>query len=323
MQLFSATHRPDHRIGPMKPPALIFGGRGFVGQHLARQLSDRYVVVVSGRTEDIRDAATVLKLIEATAPKIVVNLAASTTVAETVQDPRSAYEVGLFGLLNVFEALSVCEFEGRILQVSSSEVYGFPTVKELPLKETAQLRPMSPYSVAKITGEMLCHQWSLGSPSPRLDISVARPFTHIGPGQSDRFAVARFSKQIARIVAKRREPILRVGNLSATRDLTDVRDVVRAYDLILHLGERGHVYNVCSSREAVMRDVLDELVRISGLMIEIVEEPILSRKLEQQRMRGCHAKLTNLTGWTPKISLSQTLTDILQDNLANSDPSKL
>jgi GDP-4-dehydro-6-deoxy-D-mannose reductase len=159
--------------------------------------------------------------------------------------------------------------------------------------------------------------------SSDLDISVARPFTHIGPGQSDRFAVARFAKQIAQIVAKGREPILRVGNLSTTRDLTDVRDVVRAYDLILHRGERGHVYNVCSSREAVMRDVLDELVRISGVMIEIVEEPILTRKVEQQRMRGCHAKLTNLTGWTPKISLSQTLTDILQDNLANSDPSKL
>lgn len=301
----------------MKPAALIFGGRGFVGQHLSTQLSDRYAVAVTGRAEDIRDAEAVRKLIEATAPKIVVNLAALTTVAETVQDPRGAYEIGLLGLLNVFEALSVCGFEGRILQVSSSEVYGFPTVEELPLSETVPPRPMSPYSVAKIAGEMLCHQWSLGSADARLDISVTRPFTHIGPGQSDRFAVARFSKQIAQIAAKRREPILRVGNLGATRDLTDVRDVVRAYDLILHQGESGHVYNVCSARETLMRDVLDELVRVSGQKIEIIEEPMLTRKAEQQRLRGCHAKLTNRTGWMPGISLSQTLTDILQYDLAN------
>lgn len=301
----------------MKPVALIFGGRGFVGKHLVRQLSDRYAAVVTGRAEDIRDAAVVRKIVDLAKPQVVVNLAALTTVAETISDPRGAYEVGLFGLLNVFEALSACRFKGRMLQVSSSEVYGFPTANELPLAETTPLRPMSPYSVAKIAGEMLCHQWSLGSPAARLDISVARPFTHIGPGQSDRFAVARFSKKIAEIAANRSEPIFPVGNLDATRDLTDVRDVVRAYDLILHHGECGHVYNVCSARETVMRDMLDELVRISGLMIEIVEEPTLTRKAEQQRLRGCHAKLTNRTGWTPKISLSQTLTDILQDDLAN------
>jgi len=165
---------------------------------------------------------------------------------------------------------------------------------------------------------MLCHQWSVGGHGEQLDISIARPFTLIGPGQSDRFAVARFSHQSEEIIAKRREPVLRVGNLSATRDLRDFRDVVRAYDLTLHQGERGHVYNVYSSREVVMRDVLDELVRISGRMIEIVEEPTLTRKVEEQRLRGCHAKLTNRTGWTPKISMSQTLTDILQDKLAYS-----
>lgn len=302
----------------MKPTALIVGGRGFVGQHLARKLADRYSVVLTGRDNDIRDRDGVRRLVEQTKPAMVVDLAAVTTVKEAFDCPRRAYEVGFLGLLHLFEALDACRFGGRVLFVSSSEVYGFPASDELPLTEASPLRPMSPYAVAKIAGEALCRQWNaVGG----LEIVIARPFTHIGPGQSDRFAVARFSRQLAEIMCGRRERTLHVGALQTTRDLTDVRDVVRAYDLLLHRGEPGGVYNICSEREVAMRDVLAELIDIAAVEIEIVEEVSLTRKSEQQRVCGSYSALRAATGWSPRIPLTRTLADILKDQQARSDVS--
>ncbi|MBI1868283.1 MAG: GDP-mannose 4,6-dehydratase [Methylocystis sp.] len=297
----------------MQPVALIVGGRGFVGPHLARQLSDRYCVLPTGRAEDVRDRNKMLEAVAGANPEVVVNLASITTVRESVERPRETYEIGVFGLLNVLEALQAHGFRGRFLHVSSSEVCGFPAGDELPIAETAPLRPMSPYAVAKAAGEMLCHQWAH---SGAFGIVVARPFTHIGPGQSDRFAVARFARQIVEIILGKRAPILKVGALNATRDLTDVRDVALAYDQILHNGEVGNVYNVCSGREVRMRDVLDQLIRAAGVDVKISEDASLTRKAEQQRLWGTYAKLEALTGWAPQIPLAQTLSDIMQSLLA-------
>lgn len=294
----------------MKPTLLIVGGRGFVGQHLARQLADRYVVISTGRGEDIRDRETMSALVAGAQPDVVINLAAITTVRESFENPRETYQIGVFGLLNLFEALKAQGFSGRLVQVSSSEVYGHPAGNELPLLETAPFRPMSPYSVAKSAGEMLCHQWNQ---TGAFEIVIARPFTHIGPGQSDRFSVARFAREIAEIMSGMREPVLRLGALNATRDLTDVRDVARAYDLLLHQGEPGAVYNVCSGCEVAMRDVLAELIRIAAIEIEVIEDASLTRRSEQQRLCGSNAKIRARTGWTPLIPLARTLGDILED----------
>lgn len=292
----------------MRPRALIIGGTGFAGRHLARQLSDRYSVTATGRDQDIRDHKLVLELVSRSAPDLVVNLAAITTVRETCERPRETYDIGFFGLFNLLVALKSCKFRGRVLHVSSSEVYGFPASAELPLTEAAPLRPLSPYSVAKAAGEMLCQQWAQQGD---FAIILARPFTHIGPGQSSRFSVAKFARQIADMMAGRLEPVIEVGNLRATRDLTDVRDVARAYDLILHLGAIGHVYNVCSGREVAMRDILDELIRLSGKHIEVAEARALVREAEQQRLCGSYAALKAATGWTPEIPLTRTLVDML------------
>jgi GDP-4-dehydro-6-deoxy-D-mannose reductase len=292
----------------MTARALIVGGTGFVGAHLARQLSDRYAVTRSGRDDDVRDRGRVRALVQRARPDIVVNLASLTTVRETFDDPRAAYEIGLFGLLNLLDALKGAGFRGTLLQVSSSELYGFPTPDQLPLTEATPLSPQSPYSVAKIAAEALCHQWNY---SDGIDIRIARPFTHIGPGQSVRFSVANFARQVAEIMAARREPVLRVGQLTTTRDLSDVRDVARAYDAILHQGTRDVIYNVCSGRETAMRAVVDEIIRLSGRKIEVLEDQGLVRKAEQQRLLGCHDRLTGETGWRPEIALEDTLSDIL------------
>ncbi|MCI0563159.1 MAG: GDP-mannose 4,6-dehydratase, partial [Nitrososphaera sp.] len=149
------------------------------------------------------------------------------------------------------------------------------------------------------------------SQSGRFDIVTARPFTHIGPGQSDRFAVAHFAKQITEISTGGRAPVMDVGDLSATRDVTDVRDVVRAYKVLLNQGRNGEAYNVCSGIEVSTNWLLRKLIEYSGLEIEVRQEPSLVRKHEQRRIVGSYEKINNETKWTPLIPLRQTLCDTL------------
>jgi GDP-4-dehydro-6-deoxy-D-mannose reductase len=284
---------------------LLLGGTGFVGAHLAARMRDRYSVRAFGRALDVRDQAALVREIAAFQPNYVVNLAALTTVRETVQAPRATYEVMFTGLLNLFEALEEIGFRGRVLQVSSSEVYGHPQPQDLPLTEQSPIRPMSPYAVGKMAAEMLCFEWAQRG---LFDVMVARPFTHIGPGQSTRFAIARFAYQIAQ--AKDGSTI-EVGNLSATRDITDVRDVVGAYEAILDQGESGKVYNVCSESEVTVRAILDQMIAISGKQIRVQVDVASLRAAEQQRLRGSAARLREKTGWRANILLTQTLTDML------------
>ena len=199
-------------------------------------------------------------------------------------------------------------FRGKMIQIGSSEVYGFPTDDQLPITEDAPLRPMSPYAVAKIAAEALCYQWSQ---TESFEIVMVRPFTHIGPGQSDRFAISNFAKQIAEIMLGKKDPIIYVGNLDTTRDFTDVRDVVRAYEATLQKGRSGKVYNICSGKEITTKVLLDDLIKCSGLSIKVVQESSLMRKTEYLRMRGCYDKLRVETGWIPKIPMSITISDTL------------
>jgi GDP-4-dehydro-6-deoxy-D-mannose reductase len=292
----------------MTANALIIGGTGFVGPNLARQLSDRYDVVATGRECDIRDADALRQTVRKVDPAIVVNLAAITTVRESFERPQETYDIGFSGLFGLLNALAAAGFSGRFLQVGSSEVYGHPAPDQLPLVEASPVRPLSPYAVAKVAGELLCGQWSR---TGAFDIVMARPFTHIGPGQSSRFSIASFSHQIAQIMLGGRKGAIEVGALHATRDLTDVRDTVRAYDVMLHEGRNGQVYNVCSGREVLMMDVLRELIRLSGCEVEIVQNPALVRAAEQSRLLGSYAALEAATGWKPNYTLTETLSDIL------------
>jgi GDP-4-dehydro-6-deoxy-D-mannose reductase len=286
--------------------ALIIGGTGFVGVHLQRLMRQDFAVTATGHGSDLRDADQVRRLVAGVAPDIVVNLASITTVRESFANPYETYRIGFLGTLNLLVALKESGFEGRMLNVSSSEIYGHPEETELPLTEHSPIRPMSPYAVSKSATEQLCFQWTQ---SERFEIVTARPFTHMGPGQSDRFAISNFSRQIAEITLGRREPVIRVGSLETTRDFTDVRDVAGAYMMLLAKGRSGQAYNVCSGREVSMDAVLKRLVERAKIDIRVEHDPALARDSEQKRIVGSYGKLNKDTGWDPEVPLEKTLGD--------------
>jgi GDP-4-dehydro-6-deoxy-D-mannose reductase len=292
----------------VKQTALLIGGTGFVGWHMQQVLQPQFNVVATGHAVDIRDAEQIGALVKSVGPHVVINFASVTTVRESFEDPLNAYRIGFLGTLNLLLALKEHGFRGRMLSVSSSEVYGFPSSDELPTSEAAILRPMSPYSVSKAATEALCYQWSQ---TEQFDIVTARPFTHIGPGQSDRFAVSNFTKQISEILLEKRVPVIRVGDLQTTRDFTDVRDVVCAYQLLLEKGRSGQVYNVCSGQETSLRSLLSELITIAGVSIRVEQDEGLMRQAEQRRTCGSYQKIHKEIGWSPTIPLSRTLADML------------
>lgn len=288
------------------PTALLIGGTGFVGRHMQRSLLPSFKVIATGHDCDIRDVAKIGSLVKSAAPDIAINFASITTVRESFQDPLDTCRIGFLGTLNLLMALRESGFRGRMLNISSSEVYGFPSDDLLPVNEEALLRPMSPYSVSKVATEALCYQWSQ---TEQFEIVTARPFTHIGPGQSDRFAISNFARQIAEISLGKKAPVINVGNLHATRDITDVRDVVRAYGLLLERGRNGQAYNICSGRETSIKALLNELIEFARLDISVEQDESLMRNVEQKRIYGSYEKIRDETGWDPRIPLSQTLAD--------------
>jgi len=288
--------------------ALLIGGAGFAGCHMARLLEKEYLVTIADRKYDIRDKEKIQSLVKSVNPDVVINFAFLTTVRETFADPEATYQVGFHGMLNLLNALKLAGFKGKILNVSSSEVYGFPDERYLPLDELAPMKPMSPYSVAKIAVESLCYQWSQ---TEGLNIVTARPFTHIGPGQSDRFALSSFARKIAEMLLGLRPPEMQVGNLDSTRDITDVRDTVHAYKLLLEHGKSGETYNICSGCEVRIRSLLDMLIDQSGIQVQVNQDQGLVRSSEQQRVLGSYQKLKNATGWHPETPIEQTLLDMI------------
>jgi GDP-4-dehydro-6-deoxy-D-mannose reductase len=289
--------------------ALLIGGGGFVGKHMRHTLKNEFTVTSAGREFDIRDKELIRGLVESVRPNIVINFAFVTTVIETFADPDCTYQTGFTGMLNLLQALKSINFEGRVLNISSSEVYGFPDQSDFPIGELAPLKPMSPYSVAKLSAESLCYQWCK---SEGMHIVTARPFTHIGPGQTERFALSSFAKQLAEMDLGLKEHVMNVGNLCNTRDITDVRDVVRAYKLLLKYGQKGEIYNVCSGSEVEISMLLDRLIEISGIEVTVKTDKSLVRSSEKNRILGSYNKLKNTTGWSPEIPLETTLLDMIE-----------
>lgn len=294
----------------VKKKLLQIGGTGFVGTHIKNAFSSDYEIESIGREEiDIRNSADVNQLISYSKPDRVIHLASITTLEESFKNPIETYDITFYGTLNILNALKEIEFTGRMLYVSSSEVYGFPKENEFPITEKNELRPQSPYAVAKIAAEALCYQFSQNED---FDIVIARPFNHIGPGQSERFFISKFAKQIIEMKYNLREKVLYVGELDITRDLADVRDIISAYKLLLEKGTNGEVFNVCSGKEILMRDVLNRLVEISDIHLEIRHDKSLLRVSERLRSCGSYSKLEHLTGWVPKIKIETTLVETLQ-----------
>lgn len=286
---------------------LVTGLSGFVGSYFAERpgvvdlrIEGRFVDLCSA--QDVQDAVARLK------PAGVIHLAALSSVPASFEDPATSYRVNFHGTLHLLSALAACNFRGRMLYVGSGAVYGSVSPELLPVREDTPLRPRNPYAVSKVAAEALCYQWSQTGP---FEIVMARPFNHIGPRQSPEFAVADFARQIADFRQGRGPARLEVGDIEATRDFTDVRDIVAAYLELLAHGRNGEVYNVCSGIERSMREVVEGLLQAAGVRMELAVSTERLRPSEQRRMRGSYEKLHSDTGWHPRIPLAQTLADIV------------
>jgi GDP-4-dehydro-6-deoxy-D-mannose reductase len=288
--------------------ALVTGGRGFVGTWLRAHLEacgDE--VVVADHDTDVRDPEAVAEALGRARPDAVYHLAARSHVGRSWSDPIDTFVVNALGTLHVLEAARRLEPMPTVLVPSSADAYGAVDPSELPLHEDAPLKPVSPYAVSKVAAEQLALQAHRGFGVP---VVVARAFNHVGPGQDSSFVVPALASRIRAAVACG-EASIRVGDLGARRDLTDVRDVVRAYRLLVERGERGGVYNVCTGVGVSVHEIAERLMRLAGARLELVVDPELVRPVEVPALVGDPSKLKAATGWQPRYSLDETLADVL------------
>ncbi len=306
---------------------LITGAGGFVGNHLAAHLSQAvanvqlfgatllksetiHPAISDNRLIDLKDYAQVRDLLADCRPDAVYHLAAQAFVPRSFEAPWETLENNILSQLNITRACLELNLRPRILIVSSAEIYGQVSADQLPLDENCAIRPTNPYSVSKVAQDMLGLQYHL---SHGLPIMRARPFNHIGPGQNGRFVAPAFAMQIANIEEGRRRAVIKVGNLTAKRDFTDVRDIARAYRLIIEKGRPGEAYNVASGMAYSIRRLLDILLGLSEIDIEVQVDPARLRPVDVPEIRGDSAKLRRDTGWQPSLTFEETLKDVLAD----------
>ena len=325
---------------------LITGATGFVGGHLLRALcgearagtetggfevfgttypqpprpSDRNIIFL-----DLRAESELFKLVRDVRPDWVFHLAAVSNVRSSWQMRRETLETNVIGTQNLLEAVRSAAPGARVLFISSSDVYGIVGSAEKPLIEEDPVQVINPYAYSKAAGEMMCEFYTKVE---GLDIVIARQFPHTGPGQTADFVCPDWARQIVQIERGESEPVILVGNLDVKRDFCDVRDVVKAYILLMRKGLRGKVYNVCSGKALALREILDFLVgeaetgpphsperpgikagRHQAIKVQV--DPAKLRKTDVPLLLGSNSKLVAETGWSPRIPIEQTLRDLL------------
>jgi GDP-4-dehydro-6-deoxy-D-mannose reductase len=292
--------------------SLVTGAGGFVGVHLVRHLEDQGDEVVQlERTVDgidIADADRLTEAVIAAKPEAVYHLAGASDVGGSWASPRETFMANAFGTLNVLEASRAAGAE-RVLAVTSADVYGRVTEDELPLTERQPLSPVSPYAASKVAADALAQQAWLGH---RLPVVRVRAFNHLGPGQSDRFLAPSLAARIARNERYGGDEVP-IGNMTPRRDVTDVRDVVRAYRLLVEHGEPGAVYNVCRGVAVAVKQIAEELLGMATRPMRLVSDPALQRPVDIPVLVGDNTELRRATGWEPTTALGQTLADVLAD----------
>jgi GDP-4-dehydro-6-deoxy-D-mannose reductase len=309
---------------------LVTGITGFAGSHLVDYMlaehKDAEIVGIQrwrSRTEniehfldkvrmvecDLRDASSVRDVLDAIRPDWIFHLAAQSFVPTSWTAPTESLVTNVIGQLNIFEAVKKLRIMPRIQLACSSEEYGMVYENELPIKETNPLRPLSPYAVSKVGQDMMGYQYFM---SFKLPVIRTRGFNHEGPRRGPVFVCSDFAKQIAEIERGRRPPVIRVGNLEARRDFTDVRDVVRGYWLSLEKGEPGEVYNLCSGRAWTIREMLDLLLGMTKVKVKIEQDQARMRPSDVPVLLGDAAKFNKATGWKPTIPFETTLRDLLE-----------
>ena len=304
--------------------ALVIGGGGFVGPYLVKHLHDDlgYEVSVT-KTEkeqlqlpeakiydcDILDKAQITNVLEMVRPDYIFHLAAQSSVSVSWKNPALTIDVNIKGGINVLDAIRELDYKPRTLLIGSGEEYGHIRQEDCPIKEDTVLRPGNIYAATKSCQNML---GSIYASAYDMDVVMVRAFNHIGPNQTPIFVVADFCKQVAEIEKGIKEPVMYVGNLSAKRDFTDVRDVVQAYAMLVKEGARGETYNVGTGHALAIQEILDKIISLSTSKIEVQVDPDKLRPVDVPIIEPDISKINKCTGWEPKISLEQTLKETLE-----------
>lgn len=312
----------------MKKKVIITGITGFVGSHLTELLlkEKNYEIFGTSRprsnrenighlenkitifSADILDSHSIYELIKKVRPDYVFHLAAQSFVPASWSSPATTMEVNVIGTIHLFEAIRTLGINPIIQIACSSEEYGLVKENELPVKEENSFRPLSPYAVSKVAMDLLGYQYFK---SYGMKIIRTRAFNHTGPRRPETFVCSGFAKQIIEIEKGLKNPVIEVGNLEAKRDFTDVRDVVRAYYLAVKKGEPGEDYIICSGKAIRIGDILEMLLKYSGVKAKIQEKPERMRPSDVPVLRGDSSKLRKVTGWKPEIPFKKTLKDLL------------
>lgn len=303
---------------------LITGIAGFAGSHLAETLSDRAEVWGTCLDDDIGNISGLggLKLVrcdlldpamtgaavEQARPDVIFHLAGQSVPSLSMRAPADTLRINIFSTLNLFEAALSKAPQAVILNIGSGDEYGEVAPEELPVKEDAELRPLNPYAVSKVTQDLLAFQYNR---TRDLKVVRCRPFNHYGPRQAPSLVVSAFAKQVAEIEAGiSTEKVLKVGSLEASKDFLYVKDVVAAYDILARSGEPGEVYNICSGTPVRIRKILDTFLSLTKEKIEVAVDPARLRSKEAPVLYGDAGKLKKL-GWAPARSLDEGLKETL------------
>lgn len=310
----------------MSHRVLITGATGFVGRYLLDSLVERGESVWgtsfpaepdtaanSGCKDicflDLRDAERISDLVKKSRPEWIFHLAAVSSVGYSWHNRSETLQTNLLGTLNLLEAARSHFPEAKILFVSSSNVYGNIACVGNGIREETVLHAVSPYAFSKISGEMLCRYYT---DVEGLPIVIARSFPHTGPGQGTDFVCSDWAEQIAKIEKGRAEPVIKTGDIAVQRDFTDVRDVVRAYVMLMHRGKTGEVYNIASGEAIALRTILDTFLSLTDVSIAVRTDPAKLRKTDIPCLLGDNRKIKSETGWQPTIPIRQTLLDLLE-----------
>ena len=308
---------------------LVTGAGGFVGGHLVELVRREQpgtevhgVVLPHGSLSastargarvveaDLDDPAAAAAVLEDVKPDRIVHLAGQSSVHQSWLDPGGTLRTNVLGIVHLLDAARRLGLRPAVLVVGSAEEYGPVAEAELPIREDAPLRPASPYAVSKVAQGALA---LLYGPTGGMRVVLTRTFHHTGPGRGEAFAESSFARQLAEIETGIRAPVIEVGNLDAVRDFTDVRDVVRAYLLLLEKGEPGRAYNVCSGRGRRLREILDLLLARSSARVEVRVDQARLRPSDVPAQVGDPSRLRAATGWEPRIPLEETLSHLLAD----------